>query len=390
MPARGSAAGGGERPAAGDTPTLQPVRSKAQIGEFIRSAWPIYADDPLWVPPLISDMKSVLDRGSHPFHGHAEVELFTARRGGRIVGRIAAIINHNHNEFHEDRLGFFGLFESIDDPAVSDSLLERAESWLRQRGMDACRGPMNLSTNDELWGPGVLIDGFDSPPAIMMGHNPPYYQALVERAGYVKSKDLLTYWIDTSRQTRIERMAERLVRRGRFRIRSLDMRRLDQEIAVIQEIYNSAWERNWGFVPMTEEEIQHLAKALRPVVNPGLCALAFVDEEPVGFALALPDYNQVLRHLNGRLIPFGFFKFLWYRRKITAARTLTLGVKPPQRGTGLDALLILHLFRESAKARMPQGECSWILEDNTPMRHALERFGATLQKTYRVYDKPLR
>lgn len=388
-PAGGPAAGGGGRPAAGDRPTLQSVRTKAQLDTFIRCAWPIYANDRHWVPPLISDVKAALDRDKHPFHRHAEVELFTAHRGGRAVGRIAAIINHNHNDFHEDRLGFFGLFESIDDPAVASALLSRAEAWLRERRMDACRGPMNLSTNDELWSPGILIDGFDTPPAIMMGHNPPYYQALVEGAGYAKSKDLLTYWIDTSRQTRIERSAERLMRRGRFEIRSLDLKNLNDEVAIIQDIYNSAWERNWGFVPMTEEEIQHLASALRPVVNPDLCALAFVDGQPVGFALALPDYNQALAHVNGRLFPFGLFKLLWYRRKIDAARTLTLGIKPEQRATGLDALLILHLFRNGAAGGMPHGECSWILEDNVPMRHGLERFGATVRKTYRVYDKPL-
>jgi GNAT superfamily N-acetyltransferase len=389
MPAREPVAGGGERPAAGDRPTVQPVRSRAQLDTFIRCAWPIYAGDPCWVPPLIGDMKTALNRKKHPFHRHADVELFTAVRARRAVGRIAAIANHNHNEFHQDRMGFFGLFESVDDPVVATTLLDRAEAWLRGRGMDMCRGPMNLSTNDELWCPGILIDGFDTPPAIMMGHNRPYYQALVEGAGYTKSRDLLTYWIDTSRMTRIERSAERLMRRGRFTIRSLDMSRLQEEVAVIQEIYNSAWERNWGFVPMTEEEIQHLASALRPVVNPDLCAMAFVDDEPVGFALALPDYNQALKHINGRLFPLGLPKLLWYRRRINVARTLTLGVKPDHRGTGLDALLILHLFRTGQKIGMPEGECSWILEDNVPMRHALERFGATVRKTYRVYDKPL-
>jgi GNAT superfamily N-acetyltransferase len=389
MPARGSAAGGDERPAAGHRPTLQPVRSRTQLDTFVRCAWPIYSNDPHWVPPLIGDMKAALNRDRHPFHQHADVELFTAHRDGRVAGRIAAIVNRNHNQFHDDRVGFFGLFESVDDPDVATALLSGAEAWLKERGMDTCRGPMNLSTNDELWGPGILIDGFDSPPAIMMGHNPPYYRALFEGAGYDRSRDLLTYWIDTSRQTRIERSADRLLRRGGFTIRSLDMRKLNEEVATIQAIYNSAWERNWGFVPMTEEEILHLAAALRPVVNPDLCALAFVGDEPVGFALALPDYNQALRHINGRLFPFGLLKLLWFRRKIDAARTLTLGVKPEHRGSGLDALLILHLFRMASVAGMPRGECSWILEDNMPMRHALERFGAVLRKTYRVYEKPL-
>jgi len=389
VPAGGAAAGDGSGAAAVAPVTVEPVRHAKQLNEFIRCAWPIYADDPQWVAPLISDMKTVLDRQKHPFHRHAEVELFTAGRDGRVVGRIAAIVNHSHNEFHGDRTGFFGLFESIDDPAVAKALLERAEEWLRERDMDLCRGPVNLSTNDELWGPGVLIDGFDSPPAIMMGHTPPYYRGLIEENGYLRSRDLLTYWIDTSRIARLERSAERLMRRGGFTIRSLDMSRLDDEVALIQEIYNSAWERNWGFVPMTDEEIHHLAQALRPVVNPALCPLAFVGDEPVGFALSLPDYNQALHHINGRLLPFGIIKLLWYRRSINAARTLTLGLKPTHRGSGLDALLILHLFRAAAAAGMPRGECSWILDDNWPMRHALERLGAEVRKTYRVYDKTL-
>jgi len=384
--ARDAAAG---IPVADGRVTIEAVTTKAQVTRFIRSAWPIYAGDPKWVPPLISDVRNALNPKKHPFHAHADVALFMARTGNQVAGRIAAIVNRSHNDFHNDSLGFFGLFESVENQAVADALLHAAESWLKRKGMTAVRGPMNLSTNDELWSPGVLVEGFDTPPAVMMGHTPPYYARLLEDAGYTGAKDLLAYWIDTRRQDRLERTADRLARRSGFTIRSLDMRHLDEEVAIIQRIYNSAWSSNWGFVPMTGDEIQHLATQLKPVVNPQLCGMAFVGDDPVGFALALPDYNQVLPYMNGRLLPFGIFRMLWHRRHIDAARTLTLGVTPEYRGKGLDALLILHLFRQASRVGMPRGECSWILEDNLPMRNALERMDASVYKRYRVYDKPL-
>jgi GNAT superfamily N-acetyltransferase len=368
--------------------SIEPVRSRSQLDRFIRCAWDIYAGDPVWVPPLIMDLKGVLSP-KHPFHRHADVELFTANRGARVVGRVAAIHNRAHTEFSEEPAGFFGLFECVDDLDVARALLSTAEDWLRERGLEIVRGPMNLSTNDELWSPGVLIDGFDTPPAVMMGHTPPYYARLIEACGYGKSKDLLAYWIDRSRLTRLERSANRLLSRSGVRMRPLNKRRLKEEVDIIQDIYNEAWEHNWGFVPMSAEEIQHLAKQLGPVVNPNLCAIAFIGEEPVAFALALPDFNQALKHVNGRLLPFGILKLLWYKRRIDAARTLTLGVKREHRHKGLDALLILHLFREGAREGFLHGECSWILEDNTSMRHGLERLGARVYKTYRVFEKKL-
>lgn len=373
---------------AGAGVTVESVRSRSQLGRFIRCAWDIYASDPAWVPPLIMDIKAVLGP-AHPFHRHADIESFIATRAGRVVGRITAIHNRAHNEFHAENAGFFGLFECIDDLDVARVLLSTAEAWLRERSLDVVRGPMNLSTNDELWSPGVLIDGFDTPPAVMMGHTPPYYARLLEDCGYARSKDLLAYWIDRSRLGRLEKSAERLLRRSGVRMRPLNKRRLAQEVDIIQDIYNEAWERNWGFVPMSAEEIQHLAKQLGPVVNPNLCALAFLDDEPVAFALALPDFNQALKHLNGRLLPFGILKLLWYKRKIDAARTLTLGVKREHRHKGLDALLILHLFREGARDGILHGECSWILDDNMSMRHGMERLGARAYKTYRVFEKKL-
>jgi GNAT superfamily N-acetyltransferase len=367
-----------------------PVAGRADLERFLRLPWRLYEGDPNWVAPLLSDVRAALNPAKHPFHDHADVALFLARRGRDVVGRIAAIVNRAHNEFHEDRLGFFGLFECTDDQGVADALLAAAEAWLTERNMTMVQGPMNLSTNEEICSPGVLIDGFHRPPSIMMSHTPAYYAELLARAGYVKSKDLLAYWLQGREPPpRLQRVYGRLLRDGHVVLRSLDLRRFDDEVATIQNIYNSAWERNWGFVPMTDAEVRHMAKQLRPVVNPSLCTIAEVDGEPVGFALGLPDYNVALKHVNGRLFPLGFIKLLWYRRGIEAARSITLGIKPGHRGRGLDALLIAHHFIEGNKVGIWQTECSWILEDNWDMRRGLERIGAVIDKTYRLFEKPL-
>ncbi|HEX6307305.1 MAG TPA: hypothetical protein VFZ69_03895, partial [Longimicrobiales bacterium] len=268
--------------------------------------------------------------------------------------------------------------------------LRTAEHWLVERGMTAVQGPMNLSTNEEVCSPGVLIEGRHRPPAVLMGHNPPYYAELITRAGYVKAKDLIAYWLESeTTPARLRRVYDRLLRDGRVRLRSLDMRRFDEEVATVRDIYNSAWERNWGFVPMTGAELDFMARHLKPIAEPKLCAFAEVDGAPVGFALGLPDFNVALKHANGRLFPFGILKVLWYRRKIAHARTITLGLKPGYRGRGLDGLLIAHLFLEAKKIGIWKSECSWILEDNWDMRRGLERIGAVPDKTYRLYEKPL-
>lgn len=373
------------------TVEVRPVRSRADRARFIDLQWRIYADDPNWVPPLRMAVRDLLDRNKHPFHQHADTECFLAWRDGEVVGRICAVVNHRANEFHDEKVGTFGLFETIDDDAVAGALLGEAAAWLRARGMRVVRGPMNLSTNDELYGPGVLIDGFDTPPVIMMAHTPRYYRGLLERAGYEKARDLIAYWMDAPEPPpRLRRIYDRLQRSDSVRIRSLDMSRLDEEIAVILDIYNSAWERNWGFVPFTEAEIRHLAKELKPVVTPELCPLVFVNDEPVAFALGLPDFNQVLHRLkDGRLLPFGIVKLLWYRRRIDRIRVLTLGIKPGFRQRGFDGAMIAHIMIEAGKRGRARGECSWILEDNHEMRNGIERSGGAAYKTYRVFEKQL-
>jgi hypothetical protein len=370
--------------------TVSPVAGRADLEKFLRLPWRIYANDPLWVPPLLADVRAALDPGKHPFHQRAAVRLFLAWRAGDVVGRIAAVVNRAHNEFHGDRLGFVGLFEAVHDQAVADALFGAAEAWLREQGMDSVRGPVNLSTNEEVCSPGVLIEGWHRPPVIMMAHSPRYYAALFEGAGYAKSKDLIAYWIEGHEPPqRLRRAYDRLTRDPSIRIRSVDMRHFAAEVAVIQDIYNSAWERNWGFVPMSPAEIDHMAKQLKPVVNPRLCAIAEVDGVPVGFALGLPDYNMALKHLNGRLFPLGFIRLLWHRRSIDTARTITLGLKPGFRNRGLDAAMTNHIFIEGNTSGLWRSECSWILEDNWEMRRGLERVGAVADKTYRIFDKSL-
>jgi hypothetical protein len=389
--AEASAGPAGRTTARGSGVEVSAVRDRRDLDRFVRLPWRLYRDDPQWVPPLIRDVRFLLDRRRHPFHRHAEVEYFLGWRGEECVGRIAAVHNRTHVEFHEETAGFFGLFECVDDAAVARALLAAAEAWVAERGLSVLRGPMNFSTNDELCSPGVLIDGFDTRPTIMMAHNPPYYAALLEGAGYGKAKDLVAYWLEGEEPPeRLVRGLARVQKAHGVRVRSLNVRDFDAEVRRIQEIYNSAWERNWAFVPMSTDEIAHLAVSLRPVVNPSLCVLAETEAgEPVGFALALPDYNQALRHVNGRLFPFGLLKLLWYRRRIDTARIITLGLKRDYRHRGLDAALIVHLFREGPKAGFPRGECSWILEDNWEMRRGIERIGGRVYKTYRVFEKPI-
>lgn len=368
---------------------VTPVRGWRDLRGFLKLSWRIYQDDPAWVPPLLFDLKKLLNPRKHPFHQHAEVQYFLARRGQEVVGRIAAIINHQYVQFHEEATGFFGFFESVNDEEVAAELLAAAERWVAERGMAGMRGPMNFSTNEEC---GLLVEGFQYPPAVMMPYNPPYYIQLLEAAGYVKAKDLLAYLIADPTKTpeRLARGVARLQRGQNITIRPINLRRFREDLEIIRGIYHSAWEHNWGFVPMTKAEFDDTAQQLRRVANPNLCLIAEVEGEPVGFALALPDYNQALRYINGRLLPFGLLKLLWYRRKIDAARVLTLGLKPGFRRLGIDALLYFRLWQETPKNGYSAWvECSWILEDNWEMRRGLERMGARIYKTYRIYEKAL-
>ncbi len=370
---------------------VNPVRSRSDLKDFIRFPWKVYSQDPAWVPPLIRDQKKLLDPSRHPFHQHAEVECFLARRDGKLAGRIAAILNHRHNDFHQEKTGFFGFLEVVDDAAVAQALLSTVEEWLAARGMETVIGPMNFSTNDESHSPGILLDNYEDSPFVLMAHGRPYYPGLLEGAGYRKAKDLLAYWIPSNEPPkRLSKAVERLEAgiEG-LSIRQVNLKRLAEEVELVQSIYNSAWERNWGFVPLSPAEIDHLAAELKPILEPRYVLLAFVHGEPVGFSLTLPDFNQALRHVNGRLFPFGLLRLFWHSRRIDRGRVFALGLKPGFRDKGIDAVFYLRTFQAGRELGHTTGESSWILEDNWKMRRALEKTGAEVYKVYRVYQKDL-
>ena len=366
-----------------------PAESGQQLKQFIDLPWTIYRDDPYWVPPLRADVKKLLSL-KHPFYDHAERKLFLCLKNGQPVGRIAAIINHRHNEIHEDKTGFFGFFESIPDPQVSSALLETAENWLAEKGMNVCRGPVNPSTNEDC---GLLVDNFMSPPMVMMTYNPPYYMDLLEGNGYQKAKDLFAYWYHVGRKLpdRLDRIVKKVKEREPgLEVRALDMKRFNEELEVIKIIYNEAWEKNWGFVPMTDGEINNMAKQLKPVVIPEFISLAFINGEPAGFILALPDLNQVLKILNGTLLTPRLLKALSVGKRIKTGRCLTMGVREKFRKKGIESVMFAQVWGAGIERGYRYGEFSWVLEDNKPVHDAATRiFSAEHYKTYRIYDKSI-
>jgi hypothetical protein len=367
---------------------VEEAKTRQDFKTFIRFPWQIYKGDRFWVPPLIKDQIAKCSP-SNPFSSHSKMILFLATRKGQVVGRIAGIIDYHYVEFHQEKTGFFGFFESIPDGNVAQALLSRVRDWLTEQGMAKMAGPMNPSTNDEC---GLLIDGFDSSPCLMMPYNPSYYPSLLEGFGLKKVMDLYAYWLEESLfpLNRLNRIMERLQKREpRLHIRSLNLRRLDEELKIVKEIYNQAWSRNWGFVSLTEEEIDDLAKNLKPLIVPDLVLFAFLGEEPVGFAVSLPDYNQVLKHLNGKVGILGALKFIYYSRKIKSIRVMLLGVKRPFQKRGIEALLYFESFKRGIRKGYCQAEGSWILETNVMMRRGLEAIGGKNYKTYRIYEMPV-
>lgn len=366
--------------------TVEPVEDRRSLRAFLRLPETLYRDDPHWVAPLRRDDRARLLR-ANAFFAHAEVRLFLARRDGVAVGRVAGIINRLHLERWKDRAGFFGFFEAVPDDAVATALLDGVTRWLGSRGLTAVRGPVNPSIHDEC---GLLVEGFDRPPCLLMPYNPPYYAALLEGAGLRAIRDLVSYVVEVRRLLpgRAEHVARAAEERG-IRVRRLDPRRLAAEAEVIRTLYNAAWAGNWGAVPMTAEEASELAARLRPVLVPELALIAERGGRPVGFTLCLPDYNPALRLLRGRVTPWGLARFLWRRRRLEGVRLMALGVVPEARRQGVDALL----FRETLAAVRRRGyrwvEAGWILEENAVTRRAAERWGGRVVKRYRFYEGPV-
>ncbi|MCX6995562.1 MAG: N-acetyltransferase [Kiritimatiellaeota bacterium] len=357
---------------------------------FIRFPWGVYRKDPCWVPPLIAEVRAFLDPQKNPFFEHADVQLFTvAHESGALCGRIAAVVNRRHNELHGERTGFFGMFECVNDPRAAAALFDAAANFFRARGLTIMRGPENLSVNDDI---GLLIEGFDTPPTIMMPYNPPYYSGLIEACGFRKAMDLYAYYGDTRElpiPERIVRGMELCRRRYKFTVRPVDLRRFDEEIDKIYKVYTEAWEQNWGAVAMTRKEFDHLAAQLKSALDPDLMLIAEVGGEVAGFSLALPDFNQALIKLNGRLFPFGMLKLLWHRRKINMLRVITLGTLKRFRRMGIDNYFYVETWKRAFAKGLYRSEMSWILENNTPMNNALHNLGVRLYKCYRLYDREL-
>ena len=369
-----------------------PVESRRDLHRFVDFPWQLYDPHvyPQWVPPLRMAVRDALDRTGNPFYRDAERALFLAVRDGRIVGRIAAIENRAHNRFHEDRVGFWGFFECVDDQSVADALFDAAASWLVGRGLDTMRGPMNPSTNYEC---GLLVGGFENRPTFMTAWNPAYYDSLCTGAGLVKAKDLLGFWFPAVEEGYalpdfVRKQAERALERGRITFRDLDPRHFDREVAACWDIYNDAWERNWGFVPMTRAEFEHMAKDMKQLLWPQLAFMASVDGEPAGFMLALPDYNEVLRHnRNGRLFPLGLWRLLRGKRTIRTARVMALGVKGSFRSRSILALFTHEVMRRGLAMGKIGAEASWLLEDNQLIVKPMRAMGARERMRWRVYER---
>jgi hypothetical protein len=370
--------------------------SRRDVARFIDVPWHLFDRQrfPAWVPPLRIAVRDAIDERKNPFYRNASRQLFLALRDGQLVGRIAAIENRAHNRFHEDKVGFFGFFECADDQEVADALFSAADGWLRARGLETMRGPMNPSTNHEC---GMLVEGFDVHPIFMTNWNPEYVPSLISRAGFAKAKDLFGYWVQVSGPNklplppRFAALAKRAVADSGVTFRDVDIRHFDREVDVLWDIYNSAWERNWGFVPMTREELVHMARDLKPLIDPNLAFVAEVAGKPVGVMINLLDYAQAqIEIANGRLFPFGFLRLLAAKRRLRSGRMMVLGIKAEHRTRSILPLFIHELYRRAEAMNAIGGEASWILEDNVQMVRAMESLGAPLYRKWRIYDRPIR
>jgi hypothetical protein len=368
------------------------VEGRRALNEFIGLPWSLYQNDPMWVPPLILERRSQL-APNNPYFEHATYNSWIAYRGGKPVGRISAQIDQLHLDRYQDATGFFGMLEAENNSATFQMLMETTENWLRQKGMRRVAGPYNLSINQEV---GLLVDGFDTPPVMMMGHALPYYAERIEENGYRKEKDLLAYMVDADFAHPRAMQAITARAKNRVQMRSLRKSNFNQELAIIRDIFNDAWSQNWGFIPWTNTEFEHLGKDLKMLVGEDLAYIAEVDGEPAAFIVGLPNINEVIRDLNGRLLPFGWLKLLW-RLKIkypATGRVPLMGVRRQYHDSMLGAALAFSVIAALQPALIKHGmqkmELSWILENNMGMRNILEAISGRVYKTYRIYSKQLK
>lgn len=364
---------------------------KAEVRQFVRVPWRIYRDDSNWVPPLMLERLQHLS-AKNPYFQHAQVRAWIARRDGEVVGRISAQVDQLHQQRYADQTGFFGLLEAIDDPAVFNALIDTATNWLRGQGMKRIRGPFSLSINDET---GLLVEGFDSPPYLMMNHAQQYYARRIEELGFVKAKDMFAYLIDPKFTTPkvVHGIMERT--RGRIRVRPLNRSRFDDEMQTLQDIFEDAWSENWGFLPFTPEEFREVGKNLKFLVEDDWIQIAEIDGKPEAMMVTFPNVNEAIRDLNGALLPFGWAKLLW-RLKVSGVKTgrvALMGVRKHYQNSMLGSALAFTVIEATRPPVIKRGvrevEMSWILEDNTRMRRILDAIGARISKRYRVYERAI-
>jgi len=365
------------------------VEEKSELKDFIDLPWRIYAGHPNWVPPLKKEVRRLLGPRSHPFWEFSERILFLARRGSETVGRIAGIIDRHYNRFHNEKMGIWGFFECADDPEAAAALFASVETWVHQKGMTFLRGPLSPSTNYEV---GLLIEGFEYPPALMMTYNPPYYPRLAESCGFTKEKDLLAFLIDGDYRLPewMDRLAEKITKKKGVHIRRFCPKEEDAEFALIREIYNASWSGNWGFVPLSDEEMRDIQKSVMTFADPDLAFFIYYEDEPAAVCVIFPDINPLLKRLNGRIGLLGLLKALIYRREIKGLRLLMFGIKEKYRQLGLPMLAFHHIYEIARKQKKYQYlEMGWTLEDNESINSLIEEAGAKRYKKYRIFRKPL-
>ncbi|MBI5103170.1 MAG: N-acetyltransferase [Nitrospirae bacterium] len=365
---------------------IKVIEADGALNDFIKFPLRLLGRDPFFVPQLDHEMK-VHFSPKNPFYEHASIKYFIAEKDGSTAGRIASIVDRVHNELHGEKTGFFGFFDCVDDPEVAAALFEKAASFLKSEGMTVMRGPMSFSTNDEC---GMLVEGFDERPMIMMPYNPPYYNDLVERAGFVKVKDLFAYIYDVREKLpeKVLRVAAIVEKRG-ITVRPINMKNYLSDMMIFKDVYHSAWEKNWGFVPMSDKELEYGAGRLKQIIVPEMTLIAEDGGRPVGFMGMVPDFNFVLKKMNGGLNPLSIARALYYSRKIRDLRVMLLGVKKEFRNKGIEALLFREGFKPIKKGNYLRVEFSWILEDNFPIQRTIETMEGRLYKKYRVYEKPI-
>lgn len=367
------------------------VTTKEEKNKFLKFPYSHYAEDEHWIAPLLMEQKKLIDTEKNAFYKNGNIALFLAEQNGKICGRIAAIEDHRFNKYHGTETGFFGFFECVDDVSVSNLLMKVATDWLSERGYKEIIGPSNPSMMDEI---GILVEGFQHDPSILMPYHKPYYDRLIKNSGFEKEMDMYAYRV-SQETVSFERMykAEEIVKRRypRLRIREIDLKNIDEEVQIVRKIFNQAWKDNWGFIPLTEDELAATADDFKMILDPKVAHIAEIAGEPVAFSIALPDLNQALKKLDGdgKLFPFGIFKLLWHQRKINRIRTALMGVLPEYQGKGIDALLHKEAILNGRQQGYRSSELSWVLETNSNMIRVAERIGAKVEKTYRMYRKDL-